>query len=186
MGFRQDGVAAIRRLDHPGFKPAYLANCFWLMLPPMAISGLLGGDLPPVFQAETFWQDIPIWISWTENLSRILLIGLTVIMPFSAVTSRQRWGFAAYSLGLVLYGLAWWTLIVLPDTSWSTSFIGFAAPAYVPLIWLLGIGLVGSRGEGAGRRTASWLYFASAIVFLVSHNVHTLLIYARHAKPPIA
>jgi hypothetical protein len=180
-----DGVAAIRRSYHPSFKPAYVANCFWLMLPPMAISGLLGGDLPAVFQAETFWQDIPVWISWTENLSRILLIGLTVLMPFSAVTALQRWGVAAYSLGLVLYGLALWLLIVFPDSNWSTSLFGFAAPAYAPLFWLLGIGLIGSRGDGVTLRTASWLYAASAIVFLISHNVHTLLIYARHTKPPI-
>ena len=160
--------------------PGYLANCFWLMLPPLAISGVLGGLLPPVFQPETFWQDIPAWIAWPETLFRILLTGLPLLLPLAITTPRRRWGLAIYGLGILAYGLAWWPLIVAPDSGWSTSLIGFAAPAYTPLIWLAGIGLVGMRAAPVATRWIGWCYAASAAIFLVCHNLHTLLIYARH------
>ena len=160
----------------------YLANCFWLMLPPLAISGLLGGLLPTTFQPEIFWHAIPIWIAWPETVSRIFLTGLPMLLPFSLAAPRQRWGLAIYGLGVVFYGLAWWPLIAAPESAWSTSVLGFAAPAYTPLLWIVGIGLVGMRSEPAMTRWASWLYAGVVAIFLLCHNAHTLLVYSQHMQ----
>lgn len=158
----------------------HIANCFWLMLPPLAISGLLGGALPPVYQPDVFWLDIPAIIGWPETLFRLLVTGLPLLLPLGMAAPRQRWGIGIYASGVLAYGLAWWPLIAAPQSGWSTSLIGFAAPAYTPLLWLVGIGLVGITGATGRRRWVALSYAASAAIFLVCHNLHTLLIWQRH------
>ena len=158
----------------------YLINCFWLMLPPLAISGLLSGLLPPVYQPDVFWADIPAYLAWPETVCRFLITGLPLLLPLRFATPRQWVGLALYGVGVLAYGLAWWPLIVAPDSAWSLSVVGFAAPAYTPLLWIAGIGLIGSGTENRWQRWIGWSYASSALVFLVSHNLHTLLIHLRH------
>jgi hypothetical protein len=59
--------------------------------------------------------------------------------------------------------------------------LGFAAPAYTPLLWLLGIALLGDRlfWETFFRW---WMYLALCIAFLAAHITHTLLVYFRNPK----
>jgi hypothetical protein len=56
--------------------------------------------------------------------------------------------------------------------------LGFAAPAYTPLLWLLGIALLG-RQLFWGKFYRWWMYLALALSFLVTHTSHTALVYAR-------
>ena len=166
-------------MQHSRFA-RYAANCFWLMLPPLAISGLLGGLLPPVFQPDVFWRDIPPALAWPESVLRVLVTGLPLLMPLSLQTPRQRLGAVIYCLGVLAYALAWWPLIAMPDSAWSTSAVGFAAPAYTPLLWLAGIGLIGTRADTRLQRWVGRGYAMSAAGFVVCHILHTLLIHGRH------
>ena len=51
------------------------------MLPIMIWNILFTEKLPQEYQPEVFWQEIPAWLKYAENISRILLFILTILMP---------------------------------------------------------------------------------------------------------
>ncbi len=59
---------------------SYFENVFWLLAPILAINLMLTRRLPKPYQTETFWKEIPSWISTPENLFRI---------PVSAPAARN-------------------------------------------------------------------------------------------------
>ena len=157
----------------------YLRNCFWLMVPSFLLLFLAADRLPASFQPGTFWHDIPWFISWPENLLRTLFFALTALMPFSLATQRQRRGLAVYLLGTVLYIGSWLVLIVAPQSGWSQSAAGFLAPAYTPLIWLFGIGMIHDRLFWPTTRYRPWMFFAVVVAALGFHIAHAAMVYGR-------
>jgi hypothetical protein len=53
------------------------------------------------------------------------------------------------------------------------------APAYTPIVWLLGIGMIGDEFFLPGVAFKPWMYWALSALFLVFHNLHTALVYSR-------
>ncbi len=156
----------------------YLLNCFLLTLPIMIWNMLLTNKLPKAFQSEIFWNDIPSFLTYGENVSRIIVFALTFLMPLSILTSRQKKGLFIYIGGTILYFTSWLILIYIPDSKWSYSILGFMAPAYTPLLWLTGIGLIGNSYY-FNLSYSRWLFIGTSLVFLIFHNFHTLTIYFR-------
>jgi len=157
----------------------YSKNGFWLMLPSFLLLFLLAGKLPPAFQPEVFWQDIPQVISLPENLLRVLVFALPAFMPLRFGHGQPRLGWWLYLLGTVLYVASWLALILAPESDWSLSAYGFLAPAYTPLVWLGGIGLIGGRLFWPNLPFRPWMYFMLVIVFLGFHIAHTAIVFQR-------
>ena len=157
----------------------YIRNCFWLMVPSILLLFIAADRLPPAFQAEVFWNDIPWFIAWPENLFRTAVFALPAFMPLSIETTQQRRGLALYLFGTGVYFASWLALIIAPQSWWSLSAAGFLAPAYTPLIWLFGIGLIGERLFVSRIGFRPWMFFALTVVFLGFHIVHTALVFGR-------
>ena len=157
----------------------YLKNCFWLLLPALILDALYRDDLPAAFQQDVFWVNIPVYIAWPENILRILVFMLPVFMPFGLKTSTQKKGFGLYVVGSLLYFSSWAVLIVLPNSGWSLSLLGFLAPAYTPFIWIAGIALIGDRLFWPNFDYKAWMYALLISVFLSFHIAHAMLVYAR-------
>ncbi len=155
----------------------YLQNCFLLTLPVMVWNVLLTDHLPEPFQPHV-WDDIPAVLGSAEQASRVIMLLFTVIMPLRIHSSVQKMGVFVYLTGVVVYFASWSALILFPDARWSTSIFGFMAPAYTPLLWLIGIALIGTNFY-FGFRYARWLFMVASLVFLVAHNLHAWLIYQR-------
>lgn len=117
----------------------YLVNCFLLMVPVLIWNTVLGSRLPEPFQPEMFWASIPTGIAFLENASRICIFGITLLMPLHLASPTQKRGLALYLFGLTLYFASWIVIIIYPQSAWSTSMIGFMAPAFTPLFWLSGM-----------------------------------------------
>lgn len=122
----------------------YFLNCFLLMLPVIAWNITLTPLLPAAYQPDVFEKEIPAWLTYAENGSRIVVFLLTFLMPLSVTTRTRRKGVYLYVTGLLLYFASWIALIVFPDSVWSTGLTGFSAPAWTPLFWLTGIACVGN------------------------------------------
>lgn len=90
----------------------------------------------------------------------------------------QNKGLVLYVIGTLLYFASWLMLMYFPNSTWSKSALGLLSPAYTPLFWLIGIGLIGDSlyFNIPYRR---WWYFFIVIVFLIFHNWHTYLIYLK-------
>lgn len=154
----------------------YSLNCFLFTLPIMVWNIVLTSKLPQEFQPEIFWKDIPPLLSYGENISRLVVFMLTLLMPLSISTETQKRGLFLYAGGTLLYFFSWIVLIVLPNSAWSKSLIGFTAPAYTPLVWLIGIGLIGNSFY-FNLPFRRWFFISASILFLIFHNCHTVVIY---------
>ncbi len=165
-----------------GWPPVrYLRNCFWLLIPVLGFNVLFAEALPPAFQPDVFWRDIPPGISVPENVLRGLVFVLPVLMPLSRPGAPARFaGIVMYSIGLGLYFASWTALILSPTGSWSTTAVGFMAPAWTPIVWFVGIAWLSEERLfvpiGFCRRR---MFMVACVLFLLFHNAHVALVFSR-------
>lgn len=156
----------------------YLWSCGLLTLPILAWNLASARYLPPQFDAAVFDRDIPLLVSAGENGLRMVVLVLPFFMPLDLTTPTQYRGLSLFVGGAVVYILAWIPLIVAPQSAWSTSRAGFLAPAYTPLLWLVGLGLTGSRFY-VPVPFPPWAYPLLACAFVAVHVAHVNLVYTR-------
>ncbi|GAB3274924.1 hypothetical protein GCM10027347_48090 [Larkinella harenae] len=158
--------------------PYYLVNCFLLTLPVMIWNLALTDSLPKPYQPDVFWASIPPVVAYGENGSRIVVFTLAFLMPLKVSTLPQKAGVWVYGLGSLLYYGSWLVLIFHPNSLWSSSMVGFMAPAYTPAFWLAGIGLIG-RSFYFNLPFSRWIFGLAAFIFLLFHLTHTYIIFSR-------
>src|SRR5271157_3761725 len=112
----------------------YVRNCFWLIVPILAMNLLLMGKLPKIYQPEVFSSHIPAWIIAGENVLRLATLVLPFFMPLDLSSQSQKIGLVIYFVGLILYFISWAMQLWYPQIAWSTSRWGFMAPSYTPII----------------------------------------------------
>jgi len=157
----------------------YLSNAFLLLLPILAFNVLFMRFLPHDYQVNVFWKEIPAWIAITENLLRVPVFLLPLVMRLRISTPSQKLGLGLYVAGSLVYFVAWGAQILFPMTAWSTSMVGFMAPAFTPVLFLVGIGLIGDTLTLPKVPYKPWVYWGLSGAFMVFHNVHAGLVYIR-------
>jgi hypothetical protein len=140
-------------------------NCLWLLVPILAWNAVFSSKLAhPAFASD---QAASSWILTSENILRLATMILPLFMPLRWDTAQSKLGIAVYLLGLVIYFASWIPLMVAPASAWSNSLPGFLAPAYTPLIWLVGMALIGGW----------WPYLGLSVVFVGIHITHWSQVY---------
>ena len=157
----------------------YLLSCGLLTVPILVWNVVCTRFLPPALGSTEFWRDIPPLVTYGEQSLRFAIMVLPFLMPLEVATITERRGMVVFMTGALVYFAAWIPLMLAPQSSWSTSRLGFLAPAYTPLIWLIGIGLVGRRLYGAGPYRW-WVYVGLACGFVAFHLAHASIVYARN------
>jgi hypothetical protein len=156
----------------------YLRTSLWLTLPPLAISVGLWSRLPRPYVDDAFWSGVPPYISVPENVLRVAAFALAALLPFGMDTRRQQRGMLVYLLGLCLYAGSYGAQILFPEAAWSQSAIGFLAPAWTPLLWFVGIGLMADDPYfPRWFRVSHFVVVATA--FLAFHVAHVAIIFVR-------
>ena len=84
----------------------------------------------------------------------------------------QKRGLLFYLAGVAIYFLSWVLLLFFPENLWSVSLLGFLAPAYTPLIWLIGIALLGEKFYFPARYKPIY-YITPSVLFLIFHCAHS-------------
>ena len=151
----------------------------------MLVLRIMAGDrncsnrLTSTYSAEEFDKDIPSLIANGENISRLLVFVLPILMPIRIETESQKLGLWLYVIGVAIYFVSWLVQMALPQSAWSLSAFGFLAPAYTPLIWLVGIGLIGKElyFDSPYR---SWIYILLSVIFIGLHLSHAWTVYSRN------
>ena len=113
-----------------------------------------------------------------ENSLRVAVFVIPFLMPLELAVPGAARALVVYAVGTLVYFASWLALILFPVSRWSTSALGFAAPAYTPLLWLLGIALLG-RQLYWGTFYRWWMYLVLALVFVATHVSHTVMVHAR-------
>ena len=149
-----------------------------LTLPILAWNVVCTRYLPAPLASSAFNRDIPPLVLFSENTLRIAVMVLPFLMPLDVTTTVQRRGLWLFVAGALVYVIAWIPLMVAPQSAWSTSRAGFLAPAYTPLLWLIGLGLTGGRLYGPVP-FKPWIYLVLACAFVAVHVTHAHLVYTR-------
>lgn len=149
-----------------------------LLIPVFLWNLVLAPYLPPPFTVPAFTHDLPLWLTGMESGLRLLLFALPFLMPWPASSPRSRLGLRLFMVGVSIYFASWVPLILAPESAWSTSTIGFLAPAYTPALWLIGLSLI-SDTLFWGHFYRWWQYLIPAVPFLGIHIAHVALIHAR-------
>ena len=156
----------------------YVLSCGVLTLPILMWNVVCTPFLPPALASNEFSRDIPPLVMYGENTLRVVVMVLPFLMPLEMVTVAQRRGVWLFVVGTLLYVLTWVPLMIAPQSRWSTSWLGFVAPAYTPIVWLTGLGLIGRRLH-VPLPFRQWMYIALACGFVAFHVTHTTIVYAR-------
>ena len=158
----------------------YLLSCGLLTVPILVWNVVFTRFLPPALGSKEFWRDIPPLVAHGESTLRFAVVVLPFLMPLDVATAAERPGLLVFVAGALIYFAAWVPLMIAPQSAWSTSRLGFLAPAYTPLIWLTGIGLMGRRLY-CPWPYQWWMYVGLACGFVVFHVAHASIVYARQS-----
>lgn len=153
----------------------YYLNCFLLLIP-VFIWDLIFVDSLPDYYLNDKWDNIPTGIAYSENILKTFVFILPLIMSFSLETKIQKIGFGVYMMGIVVYFLSWVAQIYFSESAWSKSILGFMAPAYTTIIWLIGIGLIG-KNTFLKIPNMSITYIILSVCFVVVHTLHSYKVF---------
>ena len=154
----------------------YLLNGFVLVVPILLFNILFTSKLPKEFLPDQFDEGIPPAILTSENILRGLVMFLPLLMPLRFESAGQKVGFLLYVAGTLIYFLSWILLMRFPQL--VSNWFAFAAPAYTPLLWLIGIGLIGNH-LFLSIPYQPWIYFVGSLLFITFHVWHTTLAYKK-------
>ena len=156
----------------------YVSNSFLLVVPALIVNLLWAGRLPPEWQFDVFWRNIPPALAYGERIGSLIVNILPVLMPLRFSTLMQKKGLVIYIVGMLIYVASWVMMVCFPQSAWSMSQIGFTAITWTPLVWLVGIGLVGDSFYFP-IPYKPWFYILPSGIFVAFHFSHALLIYVR-------
>jgi len=154
------------------------SNGYLPLTPILAWNLLFASALPPAYNPASFNTNIPPIILTGENVFRAIIFSLPLFFSLTIKAGTWKRGLLLYCAGTALYFASWLSLMLAPDSGWSTSLLGFAAPAYTPILWLTGIAMMG-EAYYFKLNYSKWHYLIPSIAFSFFHVVHTVIVYIR-------
>jgi len=152
----------------------YLLNGFVLVIPILLFNILFASKLPKEFSPDRFDEGVPRALLTSENILRGLVMFLPLLMPLRFESTGQKVGLLLYLVGTLIYFLSW--ILLMRFSQLVSNWFAFAAPAYTPLLWLIGIGLIGNR-LFFSIPYQPWIYFSGSLLFIIVHVWHATLVY---------
>lgn len=137
-----------------------LLNCLWLMLPLLIWNIILG---PRIIETRITSDNYsPKWLLIGENIVRIFVFLLPLLLPMQINNVTSKAGVWIYIFGTLIYFATWLPFLLAPHSAWSNSPVGLLAPRLTPFLAFLGVALIGH----------SWLYGIVAALFILLHTWH--------------
>jgi hypothetical protein len=155
-----------------------LFNGFVLIIPILVWNIVFTSKLPSAFNPKSFNSGIPVFIVFGENIFRSIVFFMPLLFRIKLSSTIGKKGLLLFSTGALLYFISWLLLIYFPDSTWSVSLFGFAAPAATPLIWLIGLSLM-ADSYYFNLPFSKWHFIMPSVAFSIFHILHTLHVYNR-------
>jgi len=154
-----------------------LVNGYIPLIPILIWNYIFISKLPLAYQSQSFNNDIPTIITVGENIFRSIVFILPLFFKLSVDESRQKKGLVVFIIGVLLYFISWIILIYVPDSIWNKNILIFTAPAYTPIIWLIGLSMMVERYYYFSY--SKWHYIVPAILFSIFHIYHSIYVFDR-------
>lgn len=137
-------------------------NGFWLVVPALLWNLVFASQLPQeIFSSD---EGIPGWLLAAEGVLRIAVFAGPLLLHLRWESPLSRAGWILFVLGTLVYFASWLPLMNTPDSAWSQSSLGILAPYFTPLLFFLGMAMIGE----------SWPFALAAVVFTAVHTSHGL------------
>lgn len=156
----------------------FLYNGIILIIPVLLVTFGLWKYLPAPYSQENFSRSAPHTLELFEDILRILIFVIPVFLLYEIRKETQNWGWYLYAIGLALYACSYLAQILFSSSAWSTSLIGFTAPAWTPIFWLYGIALV-CNNSWLFTWWRGYIYIIVATIFVILHTYHAFLAYSQ-------
>lgn len=137
-----------------------LINCLWLMLPLLVWNIFLGPKIKDTHITSDSFS--PKWLLVAENILRLMVFALPLLMPLQINDKTSVTGLWLYILGTLIYFTSWLPILFAPLSTWSNSSAGLLAPRLTPFLVFLGVALIGD----------SWPYGVISVLFITLHTLH--------------
>ena len=173
-------AGVIRRIMPRLMYSRYALSCGLLLIPAIAWNLVFTSMLMPPPAMTEFWRDIPAPLVAIENALRALVFGLPFVMPLQIETKLERRALLVFVLGTAVYFASWLALMFWPYSPWSSSLLGALAPAYMPILFLPSLAVLGKRLFW-GHFYRWWMYLPVCFGFLAVHITHGAFVYLRSA-----
>lgn len=161
------------------FLKSVISNGYLPILPILIWNIILTPKLPAQFQPGNFNSNVPFAILLGENIFRFIIFSIPLAIKLNVRSKAGRTGLRIYLFGIVLYFSSWVLLICFPDSFWANNLFGFAAPAYTPVIWLIGIGYM-ADSYFFNLAYKKWNFILPGIAFSIFHITHTIFVYYKY------
>jgi hypothetical protein len=150
----------------------------WLTLPPLLFSLGLMSILPTALTATQFNAGIPTTFLIAENALRILIFTIPLFFTVGTASRIQKRGLVVYLFGVAIYCLSYGTQNFLPQSVWSTSFVGFVSSAFLNIFWQIGLALMGEEFYLSAKVKYRPAYFiVPSALFITLHSIHAIMYY---------
>lgn len=156
-----------------------LTNGYIAIFPILVWNILLTAKLPLAYDPKSFDSSIPLTIIIGEHTFRSIIFTMPLFFKLKTIRPfLEQKGLIVFNFGVALYFSSWLILIYSPDSCWSHSLLGFASPAYTPIIWLVGLGLM-VDSYYFKVEYSKWHFILPSIAFSIFHVSHTVYVYNR-------
>lgn len=157
-----------------------MTNGYILIIPIIIWNISFLSYLPSSYSPSNFNSDIPLWIIVGENLFRTVLFVFPLFLQINIKKSFENRGLITYLFGVVIYFSSWLAIIIYPTSAWSSSILGFTAPAYTPVIWILGLSMmVDSYYFKFKFNYSKWHFLLPSMSLIVFHISHAIYVHNR-------
>ena len=85
----------------------YFLNCFVLTIPILVWNILLTDKLPKTTKPEILIQHISQFITYPENIIRIIVFAMMTFMPIQVSKTIQKQGLFLFVFGTLIYFTSW-------------------------------------------------------------------------------
>jgi hypothetical protein len=161
---------------------AIITNGCIPLIPVLAWNIIWVGKLPQALRPKSYNANIPIFLRRGETAFRVLIFALPIFLKTNISTATGRRGLVIFLIGTIIYFSSWLLQIFAPSTSWSKSIVGFSAPAFTPILWLIGLSLM-FHSWYFNFSYHYWHYAIPSIVMTTFHGAHALYVYNRKKSP---
>lgn len=135
---------------------------FLLLIPVLIWNALFFSKLPAVYSSDA---GVPSWLLVIEWGLRLVVFAWPLLLILGLGKGIHKVGLILYVTGILVYYAAWLVQIYAPSSALAGYPLVALAPAWLPLIFMSGIGLMAE----------SWGYVAAVTLFVFAHVGHNLI-----------
>ncbi len=139
-------------------------NSYWYLIPILLFNLIFA---PKLTEVGYLTKQVDIgYMGTAELVLRIAIFALPLIICVDYENPKLYKYLSVFVIGTLVYFISWLLIIYCPGLAFTRTWWIQLAPAYLPVIWLIALALMGKR--------STW-FIPVSIIFVTVHTISTYL-----------